>query len=906
MSDRSHAGPLIERLEDRLLLSAHGVVNDSDVHHYAFEPIDDPQTVAETIEVIVTARDLDGAVIGTHSGPADLSAHAADGPVPIEVDGPCPPSGESGTDVHLVDPVNWNPAPPTPGVYHSYDELTSALAWYALEHPAIARMYTIGQSVEGRHLWAMKITDRPDVEEFEPEVKYVASMHGDEPVAMELCLNLVELLLAGADEPGPVAEVVGRMEIWVLPLMNPDGLEANSRYNARGMDLNRAFPDGAVTDIGDVLHGPAMDLDTRQPEVSAVMSWSASQRFVASANFHSGALVVNYPYDNDGQGSVFSPTDDEDLLRHISLTYASLNPPMAASSRFAGGVTNGAAWYSMTGGMQDWNYRYLGTNAVTVELGDTKRPPVADLPELWDDNRSAMLAYLQSAEMGVRGLVTDAASGLPVSAAVRVEGRDHNVFTDPDVGDYHRMLLPGTYDLRFTAPGYLPAVVEDVSVSAGVPTRLDVELSAAPVGIQLVGGMWTGQVKVDRLAEDVRLSVIDEAGRIGQSNAFDVQADPGNPDMHDAPTGVALSAESDTGVLDSDGLTRLNNVSPAVAPRFRVTGTVAGAVVTVYVDGVAIGSAEAHGEVTVVVADGTTGLADGPRAVTARQSLPGGAMSAEAPACEMVIDTQPPAVTAWLRNGGVDRPELLATLGVTFTEPVVAASTAMSLWNQTLDTPVDVSAGSFGYDGAQRTALWDLLAVDAPAGRYRVTIGWDVADWAGNVLNPPAIEDLLVAVTGDANLDGRVDVGDLGILAAHWQRTEAHWGQGDFTHDGRVDVGDLGRLAWRYGADVNPSAKDGMIDAAEPTDPLRPASGPDTLAWTARLRPDGHIGRADPVPAGPATARPMAGKLSRGSLSTAGKESSGRSRVAAGRDVPRAGRPDVMNLLSLPLAGVLR
>jgi hypothetical protein len=661
-----------------------------------------------------------------------------------------------------------------------------------------------------------------------------------------------------------------------------------------------------LTDIGDVLRGPAMDLDTRQPEVSAVMSWSASQRFVAAANFHSGALVVNYPYDNDGQGSVFSPTDDEDLLRHLSLTYASLNPPMAASSRFAGGVTNGAAWYSVTGGMQDWNYRYLGTNAVTVELSDIKRPPEADLPGLWDDNRWAMLAYLQSAGMGVRGLVTDAASGLPVSAAVRVVGRDHDVFTDPDVGDYHRMLLPGTYDLRFSAPGYLPAVVEDVTVSAGGGTRLDVELLAAPVGIELVGGTWTGQVTVDRLADDVRLSVIDDAGRIGQSNAFDVQTDPGNPDMQAAPTGVALSAESDTGVLDSDGLTRLNNVSPAVAPRFRVTGTVAGAMVTVYVDGGAIGSAEAHGEVTVVVADGTTGLADGPRSVTARQSLPGGAMSAESPACEMVIDTQPPAVTAWLRNGGVDRPELLATLGATFSEAVVAASTAMSLWNQTLNARVDVSAGGFLYDAAQRTAVWDLWAVDAPAGRYRVTIGSEVADRAGNVLNPPAIEDLLVAVTGDANLDGRVDVGDLGILAAHWQRTEVRWGQGDFTHDGRVDAGDLGLLAWRYGAEVNPPSKGGLIDAAEPADPLAPASDPVALAWTARVRPDGQIGRANAVPAGAATARPMAGKLASGSLSTAGKDSSGRSRIAAGRDVPRAGRPDVMDLLSLPLAGALR
>src|SRR2546425_8800958 len=49
-----------------------------------------------------------------------------------------------------------------------------------------------------------------------------------------------------------------RSEIWCLPLMNPDGREANppQRYNANGYDLNRSFPEGSGTNLGNWLYGP--------------------------------------------------------------------------------------------------------------------------------------------------------------------------------------------------------------------------------------------------------------------------------------------------------------------------------------------------------------------------------------------------------------------------------------------------------------------------------------------------------------------------------------------------------------------------------------------------------------------------------------------------------------------------
>lgn len=372
------------------------------------------------------------------------------------------------------------------GRYHDYAGVTAFLEACAANYPDLCRLSSLGQSVQGRELWALKITDNPDVEEDEPEVKYVATIHGDEIIGAEMCLYFITLLLYNYETIPRIRELVDETEIWIVPVMNPDGFENGTRANANGIDLNRSFPDGALENIGNVLYGPPMSLAGRQPETARVMEWTAAQSFVLSANFHSGAVLVNYPYDNDGLGSTFSPTPDENLFVFISETYSRYNLPMWNSPTFYHGISNGADWYCITGGMQDWCYRYVSCNDVTIELANMD-PPGSMIVDYWLNNRESMVSYFETALMGARGIVTDASTGEPVFAAVKAAGIDHLVFTDPDVGDFHRMLLPGTYDLEFTAPGYEPATVAGVTVGAGAATRVDVSLTpAGPGGGDLV------------------------------------------------------------------------------------------------------------------------------------------------------------------------------------------------------------------------------------------------------------------------------------------------------------------------------------------------------------------------------------------------------------------------------------
>ena len=364
-----------------------------------------------------------------------------------------------------------------PEGYHTYSTLTSDLQNFADTYPEICRLSSAGKSVQNRELWVLLITNNPDIEEDEPEFKYISTMHGNEVVGMELCMLFAKMLLTEYGTNPRITQLIDTTSTSIMPCMNPDGLELNIRYNANGKDLNRSFP-VYPDDYSQTIYDNVPLGDTgREPEVANVMRWTAQNSFTLSANFHTGELVANYPYDDDGMGSVFSPTPDNEMFEYISRLYSMYNLPMWESTQFEDGITNGAEWYVVKGGMQDWFYRFQSCNDVTLEVSVTHNLPFSKIPDYWDDNRESMMVYLESVHMGVRGIITDRATGEPLYGRVWVEGNTHPVFTDADVGDYHRMLLPDTYNLIFEAEGYTSKQVENVIVNDGAATRVDIQLS---------------------------------------------------------------------------------------------------------------------------------------------------------------------------------------------------------------------------------------------------------------------------------------------------------------------------------------------------------------------------------------------------------------------------------------------
>jgi len=296
--------------------------------------------------------------------------------------------------------------------YLTYDEILDRLSTWATQYPDLVRLEDIGVSAKGRPLRVLRITDQPDVRELEPQVKFVASMHGDEPIAADLCLRFARYLLESYATNSAVRSLVDATDFYLLPVMNPDGYSADPRTRyANGIDLNRDFPS---------LLDPVNTVAGRAPETGAVMNWTDAHRFVLSVGFHSGDLGAVYPWGHAANLPPEEQNPETVLFRQICLTYTGGNPAMWArnDSGWEHGVRNAADWYTVWGEMADWNYRWYGDLEITVEVSTVKEPnnPGFDEPwTYWDQNRAAMFAYVAMAQRGVRGKVAYP-DGSPASA----------------------------------------------------------------------------------------------------------------------------------------------------------------------------------------------------------------------------------------------------------------------------------------------------------------------------------------------------------------------------------------------------------------------------------------------------------------------------------------------------------
>jgi hypothetical protein len=376
----------------------------------------------------------------------------------------------------------YGPGSGAPDAWPTYDEFVTRMQGIASAYPNLVRMISIGQSVLGRDIWALKISDNPDLEDDEPEFKYSSTMHGDEGVGTEMTIRLAELLTGSYGVDPDLTQLVDEMEIWLIPIHNPDGYVAGTRWNANGIDLNRDFPD-RITD-------PVDDPTGREPETQAFMYFGYAHRFVMGANYHTGTLVVNFPWDSVPAPPDYAP--DDAIFLDYSVGYAQRNPMIWNDSPFPNGITRGWEWYIIRGGMQDWAYHWHGEHHVTIENSFQQPPPYNQMDEYWDAEREAMLWWMGRALTGVRGLVTDAVTGAPLDAVVDVMQIGKTVHTDPDVGDYHRLLLPGTYTVTCAAEGYEPQAWS-VEVISGTASVQDCALSAlASYGVQASSSEATG------------------------------------------------------------------------------------------------------------------------------------------------------------------------------------------------------------------------------------------------------------------------------------------------------------------------------------------------------------------------------------------------------------------------------
>jgi hypothetical protein len=342
---------------------------------------------------------------------------------------------------------------------------------WAERYPEHTHLFELEQSHRGRPLLALRITDQPSrYEPDEPAVLLQGAMHGSELLATEYVLDAAQRLLRGIGADPAWTRRAEGLDIWVVPLVNPDGNDVvhritrfGGRKNGRdttpdgrvgpweGVDLNRNFPLGfgrdeqASRSFPNAAHhrGPH---PLSEPESRMVHDLAEALRFAAALSFHTNGSMILVPYSLEGV-----PQTEPHLFWGLAEEIVADVPvqPSGKPLRVRRMI------YPVDGSDQDWLAHRFGTAAYVVE-GSHHNPVDPTLRRASIDALRPLVPSLLDRVLDgprVSGHVVEA-DGTPVEAVVTVDAvqqRAGEAWTSrPSDGRFDR-LLPAGGAVRVTA-----------------------------------------------------------------------------------------------------------------------------------------------------------------------------------------------------------------------------------------------------------------------------------------------------------------------------------------------------------------------------------------------------------------------------------------------------------------------
>ncbi len=351
------------------------------------------------------------------------------------------------------------------GQYLTYDQFRDSMISMATIHSSICQLDTLGYSHQNRLLLVMKISDNASIDENEPAIHLEGNIHGDEKIGWAVNFNMIPYLLSNYGSDTTVQRLVNNREIWIAPLVNPDGYVNSSRYNARTVDLNRnwGWMWGNESACGSDFFS--------ENESWKFQEYFWRQPFVIYGSYHAGTKYISEPW---------SYTDDlappeQNLIRHLSQGYAAFTAyPYGQGS---------IGMYPINGATKDYDYGCCGEMAWSIEVCFQKTPSADSIDPIFNRDRPAMMYLMHKAGQGIHGSVSDIVTGDPLYALIKVGPANWYSYSCPNNGDFHRFYLPGTYTVTAIAPGYDPVVINNVVVPSGTPdssVTLNIQMSPNP------------------------------------------------------------------------------------------------------------------------------------------------------------------------------------------------------------------------------------------------------------------------------------------------------------------------------------------------------------------------------------------------------------------------------------------
>lgn len=319
--------------------------------------------------------------------------------------------------------------------YIDPSEIELELAAIAAANPDICELFSLGQTYENRDIWCLKLAEDP-FKGGKLKVYINSQHHAREIMTPELTMELIRYLVANRDEPR-VSRWLENLDIYVVPCVNPDGSmyvftnNYNWRKNRRpvsggvGIDPNRNYPflwnhcyGSSGTPSSDTYRGPSA---ASELEIQSVMGLMDTFPFVASLSYHTYSELVIYPYGCPEN----VPAREIDLLETIG---CEISGTVRGDNSNYGEYSVGRPYdllYNTDGDDTSTLYGMYALYPFVLELNNSSFWP--DYDQYRDVTVERNLPGIfrlfdRVLSTSVTGFVRDAATGLPLSAEVSING----------------------------------------------------------------------------------------------------------------------------------------------------------------------------------------------------------------------------------------------------------------------------------------------------------------------------------------------------------------------------------------------------------------------------------------------------------------------------------------------------
>jgi murein tripeptide amidase MpaA len=421
------------------------------------------------------------------------------------------------------------------GKFHSYEETLAEFKALAATYPALARYSKLGSSFEGREIFALKISRDVAVDDgSKPDVLITGCHHAREWISVESPIYFANQLLSGYATDDSIKYLVDHLQVWVVPIMNPDGLTYTQssrndqmdsvrlwRKNRRtislgscsssvGVDLNRNYSyqwrlqgDAACSDYcssdrtcfnddrgasddpqNEIYRGPQPE---SEPEVKAIKSLvdDPNRHFRAQLDYHNYSQLILYPW-----GYAPFGTDDANTLSRLSQR---MSDAMFGINRVRYRSQQAVDLYALTGSSSDYAY---GVNHVPAPFVVEMRPDCCDfsVPE-------SEIPMVNRETWAGAQTVLNWASGPPILESIKV-------YTPASDGTLSKVVYSAHWSASNEDPGKQRQLIIDTRFAGIAPGRVKVRLQfSRPMNTSLAPRATLGR---DARLDEVTFSAINE------------------------------------------------------------------------------------------------------------------------------------------------------------------------------------------------------------------------------------------------------------------------------------------------------------------------------------------------------------------------------------------------------------